>query len=206
MERMTLPPRQKQVLEFIREFLGKHGYPPTIRQIGAGLGIASTNAVAEHLAALERKGAISRDRSCSRGIGLSGRRAEPLLVPIVGRIAAGVPLLAEENQEGQVSVDPMFASVRDRLFALRVTGDSMIESGIHDGDLILVRSQPTAAPGEIVVALVDGQATVKHFHPEGDRIRLQPAHPTMPPIYVTEADGRDTAVQGVVVAVFRKLA
>jgi repressor LexA len=129
-----------------------------------------------------------------------------VVVPIIGRVAAGVPLLAEENIEGHVSVDPLFVSSRDRVFALRVVGDSMVERGIHDGDLIVVRQQESEPrQGEVVVALVDGQATVKHFFREGERVRLQPANAAMQPIYLADSDQREAAVQGVVVAVMRKM-
>ena len=208
---MKLSPRQTQVLAFIERFIADEGYPPTIRDIGAALGIKSTNAVNDHLAALERKGAIMRGRSRSRGITIikdeqGEKRPAPLEVPILGRIAAGVPLLAEENVEGHVSVDPMFASAGNHLFALTVAGDSMIEDGILDGDVILVRQQSTASAGAVVVALVDGEATVKRFYREADRIRLQPSNREMAPIYITEEDARETLIQGVVVSLFRKLA
>lgn len=208
---MKLSPRQTQVLAFIEEFIADEGYPPTIRDIGAALGIKSTNAVNDHLAALERKGAIMRGRSRSRGITIISREEEGQKqpgsprIPILGRIAAGVPLLAEENVEGHISVDPMFTGSGNSLFALTVVGDSMIEDGIHDGDVILVRQQSTASAGAVVVALVDGEATVKRFYRERGRIRLQPANREMKPIYVTKEDARETLIQGVVVSLFRRM-
>jgi len=211
---MKLSPRQKQVFEFIQQFIASEGYPPTLRDIGRALGIKSTNAVNDHLKALERKGAIARDRSRSRGITVVGRRGaggrgaglpQTLEVPIVGRIAAGAPLLAEENVEGHVRVDPMFASGTGRLFALTVVGDSMIEEGIFEGDVLLVQAQNVADQGAIVVALVDFEATVKRFFRERDRIRLQPANSEMEPLYVSADEGKETLIQGVVKAVFRKV-
>ncbi len=209
---MKLSPRQTQVLAFIEEFIADEGYPPTIRDIGAALGIKSTNAVNDHLAALERKGAIMRGRSRSRGITIiykeEREEERPTLsqIPILGRIAAGVPLLAEENVEGHVGVDPMFTGPGNSLFALNVVGDSMIEDGIHDGDVILVKQQSTAPAGAVVVALIDGEATVKRFYRERGRIRLQPANREMEPIYISEEDARETLIQGIVVSLFRKMA
>ena len=208
---MKLSPRQRQVLDFINSHLKDKGYPPTIRDIGAAMGIRSTNAVNDHLAALEKKGAISRDRACSRGISILGTeshaeaRPRPVEVPVLGRIAAGVPLLAEENVLEHVTVDPGFIPRSAEVFGLRVVGDSMIGDGIHENDVILVRRRNIAENGEIVVALVDGEATVKRFFREKDRIRLQPSNDKMDPIYILESDARDTLIQGVVVAVFRKL-
>jgi repressor LexA len=204
---MELSPRQQQVLDFIEESLERQGYPPTLREIGRALGIRSTNAVNDHLKALERKGAISRDRSLSRGLALTDRETESgtVAVPLVGRIAAGVPLLAEENVERQLQVDASLVPRRAELFALRVVGESMIEDGILDGDVIVVRRQETAPQGATVVALVDGEATVKRFYREGDRIRLQPANRRLEPIYLSPEEGRETLVQGVVVGVIRQL-
>jgi len=132
-------------------------------------------------------------------------RGDEGAVPILGRIAAGLPLLAEENIEGTVKVDEMFRPSSGRLFALRVVGDSMIEAGILDGDVILVRAQETAEQGSIVVALIEGEATVKRFYREENGIRLQPANSAMRPIFVPEDSGRQPAIQGVVVSVFRRL-
>ena len=209
---MDLPPRQRQVLEFIEKHLGDHGYPPTLREIGQSLSIRSTNAVNDHLLALEKKGRIFRDRSRSRGIALAearesgaARSSGAIEVPILGRIAAGAPLLAEENVEGRLRVDSLFVSGTGRLFSLRVVGDSMIEDGIFDGDLILVRVSSVATQGQTVVALVDGQATVKRFYRDPEGIRLQPANSSMEPIRISESDGRETLIQGVVLAVFRSL-
>lgn len=212
---VRLSPRQKQVLDTIEKSIADFGYPPTLREIGSALDINSTNAVNDHLKALERKGAIWRDRSRSRGISLTDRSRKKgerpdsfggaFEVPILGRIAAGVPLLAEENVEGSVALDPMFQSSSAPVFALKVVGDSMIEDGIIEDDLIIVRAQSTARQGETVVALVDGEATVKRFYREEDRIRLQPANRDMEPIFILAEEGRETLIQGIVVGVMRHL-
>jgi repressor LexA len=229
---MELSQRQRQVLGFIEKFTRDNGYPPTLRDIGGALGIRSTNAVNDHLAALERKGALVRDRSRSRGISLPGARPgsrdvtggadddaapiafpgshrhrpdEPLAVPLVGRIAAGLPLLAEENLDGHVTVDSRLVRQAGSHFALRVTGDSMIGDGILDGDILVVRAQDDAPDGTIVVALVDQEATVKRIFREPHRLRLQPSNPDMEPILVGEDEGRSAVVQGVVVSVMRRL-
>jgi len=210
---VELSPRQQEVLDFIEQFLREAGSPPTLREIGKAMGIRSTNAVNDHLNALERKGAIARHRSRSRGIALTSRKpfadevdAGSVQVPLLGRIAAGAPLLAEENVERMVHVDASLAPRKTQLFALKVVGDSMIGDGIYDGDVIVVRRQQTAAPGTIVVALVDGEATVKRFFMDRDVIRLQPANPDMQPILVRPEEGRDTLIQGRVITVLRQLA
>jgi repressor LexA len=207
---MDLSKRQQQVLSFIRSFMTEQGYPPTLREIGAALGIRSTNAVNDHLKALERKEAIVRDRSRSRGINVVS--VEPEMedqgngIPLIGQIAAGVPLLAQQNIERMLQVDEMFSRQAKPDFALRVVGESMIESGIYDGDIILVRKQETAVQGATVVARVDGEATVKRFFREADgRVRLQPANRDMEPLYLAEDEGRDTAIQGLVIGVMRSL-
>ncbi len=227
---MELSARQQQVLDFIEAFLADNGYPPTLRDIGKALGIKSTNAVNDHLAALERKGAISRDRSRSRGLSvvsgtgpgssartlagggpLSRAGTAPALssptvrVPLVGRIAAGQPLLAEENLDGHVSVDTKLIRSTGRLFALRVTGDSMTGDGIFDGDILVVRAQDDASDGTIVVALVEQEATVKRLYREPGQLRLQPSNPAMGPILIREEEGRSAVIQGVVVSVLRRL-
>jgi repressor LexA len=212
---VRLSPRQKQVLEVIEKSIADYGYPPTLREIGSALSINSTNAVNDHLKALERKGAIWRDSARSRGISLTDRNRRSVAtadssggsfeVPILGRIAAGVPLLAEENVEGSVALDPMFRSPSSPVFALKVVGDSMIEDGILEDDIIVVRAQDTARQGDTVVALIDGEATVKRFYREDDRIRLQPANRDMKPIFILAEEGRETLIQGVVVGVMRCL-
>jgi repressor LexA len=210
---MDLSPRQQEVLAFIEGFLSLEGYPPTLREIGRALGIKSTNAVNDHLKALETKGAIVRSRARSRGIAMADREGTEapvvegaVAVPLLGRIAAGVPLLAEENVHRMVHVDRSLAPRDEALFALTVVGDSMVDAGIFDGDVIVVRPHPGEPPsGTIVVALLDGEATVKRFFRDGDVIRLQPENQTMQPIFVRPEEGRDTLIQGRVISVLRQL-
>jgi repressor LexA len=214
--REKLTSRQAQVLRIIQESIGRQGYPPTIRELGETLGIRSTNGVNDHLKALERKGYLKREESKSRSlvpVGVAPRReAVPALhddfvdVPLVGRIAAGSPSLAiDEHVEDTVRIDRFFLGRNTDVFALRVVGDSMIGDGIHDGDFIFVRKQKTAPTGEIVVAWIDGEATVKRYYPEGRRVRFQPSNPTMKPIYVSADDFRETQILGVVVGLYRML-
>lgn len=203
-----LSPRQAEVLDYIATTIQSSGIPPTYREIGDALEIASTNGVADHVKALVRKGYVSKAVSGSaRGLRLTQSaspvaRGETVSVPVVGMVAAGAPILAEENYERTLHVDRSMARDGGVMFALRVRGDSMIEEGILDGDTVVVRQQSTARNGDIVVALINDEATVKFYFHEGERVRLQPAHPTMRPIFV---DRRDTAaIQGVVVGVMRQ--
>lgn len=205
-----LSTRQRDVLDFIIAAVQQRGMPPTYREIGDALGISSTNGVADHVKALVRKGYLRKaGGGAARGIQLTEKarpveRGDTVSVPVIGMVAAGLPILAEENYERSLHLDASLLTGGDSVYALTVRGDSMIEEGIMEGDLVIVRSQATARNGDIVVALVDDEATVKFFFREGDRIRLQPAHPTMDPIYV---DARNqTAVQGIVVGVFRQYA
>ena len=221
----SLTNRQKAVLSFIRDHIEDTGYPPTIREIGDHLGIKSTNGVNDHLKALERKGYLERKTGKSRalkplrepdgkliaelenhsGNTTSTDAGEAHAVPLVGRIAAGAPIEAIENTEDYLRVGEGLVGHNDDVFALTVSGDSMIDDGIFDGDTIFVRKQETAENGEIVAAMVDGEATVKRFYREDGRVRLQPANPTMEPIYIGAQDGRAPQILGRVVAVFRRL-
>jgi len=215
MEELT--DRQKEILRFIARTTEERGFPPTIREIGGEFEIKSTNGVNDHLKALERKGFLSRGEQQSRSLvptasgrmllGIGSQKSRSIEIPVVGRVAAGAPLLAEENLDDTVQMDPAVLPQSGRdVFALKVKGDSMIGDGILDGDMVFVRRQPSARNGEIVVAMIEGEATVKRFFPEGGgRIRLQPSNPTMEPIYVTAAQARDTAVLGIVVGVWRKM-
>jgi repressor LexA len=213
MDDAVLTGRQQQVLAFIQSHIGKWGYPPTVREIGAHLGVRSTNAVADHLKALKRKGLLTQAGTKSRTLKpVTGavirlaRSGQGVAIPLLGRVAAGAPILAEEDAEGTVVVDSMLVRDGKRLFALKVVGDSMIDAGIHDGDFIFVQKRHTAQRGAIVVVMIDGEATVKRFFHEGQRIRLQPENPRLQPIYVSARDFRDTQILGVVVGVYRQLA
>jgi repressor LexA len=197
--------RQKEILTFVQRYGEAHGYPPSVREIGQALGLTSSSTVHSHLAALERKGYLRRDPSKPRALEvLRDEREMParkvVALPIVGRVAAGQPILAQENIEDYFSLPADFVR-SEEAFILRVRGDSMINAGIQDGDMLVVRKQPTAQNGEIVVARVDGdEATVKRFFKEPDRIRLQPENDSMEPIYT-----RDAAIEGVALAVIHRL-
>jgi repressor LexA len=219
-----LTERQRAILEFIARHIAQERFPPTIREIGEGMGIRSTNGVNDHLKALERKGFLTRGELKSRAL-VPTEKAWELLggkplgsgpaanddlaeVPLLGKVAAGAPILAEENRDTVLRVDPALlgpAASRDGVFALRVAGDSMIGDGILDGDILFVRKQPTARPGEIVVAMIEGEATVKRYYPEGDRVRFQPSNPRLQPIYVRREDARAAEILGIAVGVFRKV-
>jgi repressor LexA len=200
-----LTPRQRDILEFIVRCVRDDGYPPTIAEIGDRFGISSTNGVNDHLVALERKGFIERS-SKARSIHVTELAAIDLfedeagMLPLLGRVAAGQPLMAVENIEGRVPVEAQMA--KRNAFCLRVAGDSMIEDGILDGDIVVVDQEKTPHKNDIVVALVDGEATVKHFHPAGNIVELRPANASMSPM---RFPAHDVAVQGVVVALQRKL-
>src|SRR5665213_1087045 len=204
--------KQQRILEVIREFSSEHGYPPSVREIGERVGLSSSSTVQSHLKTLERRGLLRRDPTkpralvpadmVLRAVAPAGRREtgpETISLPVVGRVAAGVPITAAENLEDTFVLPASFVG-RNGSFMLRVKGDSMIDAAILDGDLIVVEPQPTANNGEIVVALIDGEATVKTFYREADRIRLQPENRTMEPIYVD-----DVTVVGRVEAVVRRL-
>jgi repressor LexA len=265
-----LTERQQMVLDYIRQSIVDRGYPPTLREIGARMGIRSTNGVNDHLRALERKGYLTREDMKSRalrpiGIGVaafaprvgetpelpfdsasdapaknglhainggqtiqtsgpnhatghsngnghahdiafdSANDDDMIEIQILGRVAAGLPLLAEEHVIDTVKIDRGLVKGGREIFGLRVQGDSMIEAGIFSGDYIFVKNQPTASRGDIVVALIGDEATVKYYFPEKDHVRFQPANKTMAPIYVRAVDFRPTMLLGVVVSVFRRL-
>jgi repressor LexA len=224
-----LTDRQLEVLRFIANEIEERGYPPTIREIGEALEIASTNGVNDHLKALEKKGFLQRDAAKSRAliptsqarhalgaeraqdnvVSLSARREarspRSVEIPIIGRVAAGQPILAQEHVEDTVQVDSFFLGTTKKVYGLRVQGDSMIGDGILSGDYIFVKKQLQADDGDIVVALIDEEATVKRVYFEGDRIRFQPSNPRMAPIYVRRDDFRSTMILGVVVGVYRKI-
>lgn len=207
-----LSPRQSELLDFLVGHLDQYGVVPSYRECGRALGIGSTNAVSDHIKALERKGYIERvgRPGQPRSLKLTPKAVgfieddNVVGIPVLGRIAAGIPLLAEENYEGMVKVDATMLPPGGNVFALIVTGDSMIDDGIHDGDTLFVRQKQTARDGEIAVVMVDGEATVKRLYREGPRLRLQPANQSMDPIYV-DANAGEVAVIGVAVGVFRRI-
>lgn len=195
--------RQRSILDVIRRFTAERGYPPSVREIGELVGLSSSSTIHAHLVALERRGLISRDPTKPRAM----RSSEPgqanpdaVVMPILGRVAAGVPITAQEDVEGEFVLSAAFVPKASEAFMLRVQGDSMVDAAILDGDLILVRPQPSAHNGEIVVAMLDGEATVKRFYREADRVRLQPENRSMAPIYAS-----DVEIVGRVEAVVRRL-
>jgi repressor LexA len=204
-----LTKRQQEIFEFIKKYSARYGYPPTVRDIGKAVGLASSSTVHAHLANLEKIGLLRRDPSKPRAIELLDKAVDAAKsvvggdrgLPLVGHVAAGQPILAEENIEDYVQVPDIAGGGEDDSFVLAVRGDSMVEAGILDGDYVVVRTQQTAADGEIVVALVGEEATVKRFYKEPDHIRLQPENATMEPIRT-----RDVSIVGRVVGVFRKVA
>src|SRR5690606_9891850 len=210
-----LTKRQEQTLEFIRASIRDRGYPPTLREIGEHMGIRSTNGVNDHLRALERKGYLRREDMKSRALKLVDEPApsqsrpsseEDLVeIRVLGRVAAGLPLFAEENVIDTIRVDRMLVRGGREVFGLRVTGDSMIEAGILSGDYIFVRKQSSAERGDIVVALIGDEATVKYYYPERDYVRFQPANSQMAPILVRASDFKSTMLLGKVVGVYRRL-
>ena len=199
--------RQQEIWKFLTDYVDDHGYPPTVREIGEAVGLASPSTVHAHLANLERAGLIKRDPTKPRALELrrDPKEAAPAAagdvhrLPLVGEIAAGGPLLADQNVEEYVEV-PQLAGGEEGQYVLRVRGDSMKDAGILDGDFVVVHRQETANNGEIVVALVGEEATVKRYFRETDHIRLQPENDSMEPIRTREA-----AVMGRVVGVFRRV-
>ncbi len=193
-----LTKRQKIVFDYLVEFLQEKGYPPTLSEIAAKLGLSRVGAM-KHLVALERKGYIRRSRRARdiELIGLPRSRS----IPILGRVPAGEPLLAVENIEGMIAIDSTIAR-GENVFLLRVKGDSMVKAGILDGDFVLVRPQSTVEDGEIVVVLIEDEATVKRFFREGDGIRLQPENPALAPIIIRN---KDVKIIGKVIGLFRQI-
>ncbi|MGH3871030.1 MAG: transcriptional repressor LexA [Pseudonocardiaceae bacterium] len=212
-----LTPRQRRVLEVIRDWVQRFGYPPSVREIGEAVGLTSTSSVAHQLRTLERKGYLRRDPNRPRAVGVrpaddapdasaisdiagtTSARPTPVFVPVVGRIAAGGPVLAEQVVE---DVFPLPREIvgEGSLFLLKVTGDSMVEAAITDGDWVVVRQQPTAENGDIVAAMIDGEATVKTFKHRNGQVWLLPHNPAYQPI-----PGNEATVLGRVVAVLRRL-
>lgn len=207
-----LTERQREVLDFISEMIENKGLPPTIREIGERFKIASTNGVRAILSALSKKGYIRRKPLVSRGIELAkkakagfdyAQKRAYMAVPLVGRIAAGLPTLAVENIEGSIAVDRSFLPGGD-VFSLRVVGDSMKDVGIFDGDYVLARVQSTAEKGDIVVAVIGEEATVKTYVPQKNRVRLEPANPAYQPIIV-DTRYSDFRIAGKVIGLLRRM-
>ena len=225
----ALTQRQRDILDFISASIVERGFPPTLREIGEHFHIRSTNGVNDHLKALEKKGHLRREDLKSRAmrpvlpdgtgevvplrrvpaatglvevINLDDDMAE---IPILGRVAAGQPILAIENVTDTVRVDRVLIGGHREVFGLRVVGESMIEAGIFDGDYVFVKKTPAANSGDIVVAMIEGEATVKRYYPEGDKIRFQPANCNMLPIIVRRSDFKSVDIIGIVVGVYRKL-
>lgn len=199
---LNLTKRQSEIFEFITGYLDKTGYPPTVREIGKALGLHSPSTVHAHLAKLEKSGVLRRDPSKPRAIEVLVDRAKRVIapgVPLVGDVAAGAPILAEENIEELLEV-PAMIGAESGDYALRVRGDSMRDAGILEGDTVIVRPTEEASNGEIVVALLGDEATVKRYFREPDAVRLQPENPDYEPIITREAQ-----ILGRVIGVFRKV-
>jgi repressor LexA len=201
---LELTKRQKEIFDFIRHHAAKTGYPPTVREIGKAVGLHSSSTVHAHLANLEKVGLLRRDPAKPRAIELLFDRAKRTIlpgggVPLVGQVAAGEPILAEENIEEYIEIPDVIGG-EDGDYILQVRGDSMKEAGIFEGDYVVIRPAEDADDGEIVVALIGDEATVKRFYREADHIRLQPENAALEPIRSTEA-----SVLGKVIGVFRKV-
>ena len=198
-----LTKRQREIFEYISSYLASHGYPPTVREIGKAVGLHSSSTVHAHLSKLEKLGVLKRDPTKPRAMEVLVEKAKqavkPAGLPLVGQVAAGEPVVAEENIEEYLQVPDMIGGESGD-YILKVRGDSMIDAGILEDDFVVVRSADTARDGEIVVAEIEGEATVKRFFKEKDHIRLQPENKRMKPIRT-----RDAAVCGRVVGVFRSV-
>ena len=215
MDKKALTDRQKEIYDYIRSCTEKEKMPPTVREIGDKFGISSTNGVRSILAALIKKGYIRRAPRLSRGIEILESTHSPqrepetknlkdfVEVPIIGRVAAGSPILAVQNIEGTVTVDRDFLASQPNVFALHVKGDSMINAGIFDGDLVFARSQTQAERGEIIIAQINDEATVKYYQPLPDHIELRPANPKYQPIIVNA--NSNFSIAGRVIGVLRKI-
>jgi repressor LexA len=201
---LDLTKRQKEIFDFIRRYAAKTGYPPTVREIGKAVGLHSSSTVHAHLANLEKIGLLRRDPSKPRAIELLFDRAKKTILPgkglpLVGHVAAGAPIVAEENIEEYIEIPDVIGG-EDGDYILRVRGESMKDAGIFDGDYAIVRPAEEAADGDIVVAVIGDEATVKRFFREDDHVRLQPENDAMEPIRTTDA-----TVLGKVIGVFRKI-
>lgn len=200
-----LTARQRQILDFIRDFQGREGISPTHREIRDQFGYSSYGTVHKHLKLLEQKGYLKRHWNQKRGVELTGSAARGTgaaeRVPYFGRIAAGQPIEAIAGDEQVTVPEQLLASGSGRHYVLKVVGDSMIDEGVHDGDFVVVQEQSQAQPGQMVVALLSDDVTLKRYFPEGETVRLQPANPRMEPIHVPASDLR---LQGIVVGLMRR--
>jgi repressor LexA len=200
----NLTKRQREIFDYVKTYAREHGYPPTVRDIGKAIGLTSSSTVHAHLANLEKLGVLKRDPTKPRALEVLVDRAKSVVapngLPLVGQVAAGQPVLADENIEEYVPV-PQIAGGDEGEFVLRVRGDSMKDAGIFDKDYVVVRPQSTATNGQIVVAMLEGEATVKRFFKEKSRVRLQPENDALDPIYA-----RDVEILGRVVGVCRRVA
>lgn len=211
MKQPTLTKRQAEILNFIKTHIQYSGFPPTISEIQGEFSFRSPNAVQEHLKALVRKGQIRRNPNQWRGLELvpsnksKGEtiQSPTVSVPLIGRVTAGLPVLAEENFEGTISVDRSLVGRAARLFALHVRGDSMLKAGIYDGDIAIAQQQSVADQGDIVIALLGDEATVKRFYRKNKAIILQPENDTMQPVKVNE--GGDFKILGKVIATLHRI-
>lgn len=204
MVREKLTKRQREILEYIEEMITGFGKSPTIREIGEKFGISSTNGVRDHLKALMKKGYIRKQQLISRGIELVRDLAAPVAkIPVVGAVPAGNPIDAIENIEGEIAVDTSFVPGGET-FTLRVEGDSMVNAGIFDGDYVMVKKQKTAEKGDIVVAIIGNEATVKRYYPENGQVRLQPENDAFEPIMV-DRNSPEFQIAGKVVALLRRM-
>jgi repressor LexA len=225
----ALTHRQREILDFISASIVERGFPPTLREIGEHFNIRSTNGVNDHLKALEKKGHLRREDLKSRAmrpilpdgsgevvplrrppqgtgtVQLVSDDDDMVEIAILGKVAAGQPILAVEHATDTVRIDRVLIGGHREVFGLRIVGESMIDDGIFDGDYVFVKKTPAAKTGEIVVAMIEGEATVKRYYPEGDRIRFQPANSNMEPIYVARSEMREVDIIGVVVGIYRKL-
>ena len=202
MVELSLTKRQQEIFDFIKSYSSKHGYPPTVRDIGKAIGLTSSSTVHAHLANLEKAGMLRRDPTKPRALEILEKAKKAIVpqgLPLVGRVAAGQPLLAEENIEEYVEV-PQIAGGDEGEYVLKVQGDSMKNAGILEGDYVVVHQQDTARDGDIIVALMGEEATVKRFFRETDHVRLQPENEALEPILT-----RDVQVLGRVVGVFRRV-
>jgi repressor LexA len=199
---LNLTKRQSEIFEYIKGHLDKTGYPPTVREIGSALGLHSPSTVHAHLAKLESSGVLRRDPSKPRAIEILVERTKRVMrpaIPLIGEVAAGTPILAEENVEDQLEI-PAMIGADDGDYALKVRGDSMRDAGIFGGDYVVVHPVDDADNGQIVVAMIEDEATVKRFFREGESIRLQPENPAYEPIV-----SADVEVLGKVIGVFRRV-